>query len=109
MIEFWAVLAALVGVVAVLVIVVVRNAAPTGHMRPDDRSRLRECFGRGSLGDVPPFVLLEAMREGRATGRVTLRSDGQPPISLYYLFGHLFHAVSGVEEGEQVVLDALNL
>ena len=109
MIEFWAVLAALVGVVAVLVIVVVRNAAPTGQVPHDDRSRLRECFRRGSLGDVPPFVLLEAMRERRATGRLTLRSDGQPPISLYYLFGHLFHAVSGVEEGEQVVLHALNL
>ena len=102
------VLAGLVGVVAVLAVVAVRNAAPARRTPHDDRSRLRECFRRGSLRDVPPTILLEAMREGRATGRLTLRGDG-PPISLYYLFGHLFHAAaSGGAEGEQVVLRALN-
>lgn len=109
MTEWWAVLAVLVGVVAVLAVVVVRNAAPAGRTPHGDRSRLRECFLRGSLVDVPPTVLLQAMQEGRATGRLTLRAAGQLPISLYYLFGHLFHAAGGGAEGEQAVLQALDL
>ena len=102
-------LAALTGVAVVLAVIVVRSAHPSGQTPQDTRTRLRECFRRGSLVDVPPTVLLQAMQEGRATGRLTLRPDGQPAISLYYLFGHLFHAVSGGAEGDQAVLRALNL
>jgi len=107
--EWLAVLAVLTGVAVVLAVIVVRSAQPSRHTSQDRRTRLRECFRRGSLVDVPPTVLLQAMQEGRATGRLTLRRDGQPAFSLYYLFGHLFHAASGGAEGEQVVLSALNL
>lgn len=107
MIEWWTALSALVAVLALLVAVLVRNAGPTGRTAHHDRSHLWECFRRGSLRDVPPTVLLEAMREGRASERLTMRGDGQA-ISLYYLRLPLA-AVSGGADGEQLVLRALNL
>src|SRR5215472_1438917 len=106
--EWWAALAALAGVVIVLVVIVVASARPTDRPLQHERSALRERFHRGSLADVPLTVLLEAVQEARVTGLLTLCCDDQPTIMLFFLFGHLFHAVSERSEGEELVLRALD-
>jgi hypothetical protein len=46
------------------------------------------------------------MQAERATGTLAVQS-GSESCSLYFLFGHLFHASGQLGEGEDVVVDAL--
>jgi hypothetical protein len=46
------------------------------------------------------------MQSERATGTLQLQHNGDS-ASLYFLFGHLFHASGGRGQGEDVVVDAL--
>src|SRR5580700_10289705 len=46
------------------------------------------------------------MQEERATGTLTIDNGGDN-ASLYFLFGHLFHASGPGGQGEEVVIDAL--
>nr|MDQ6900291.1 DUF4388 domain-containing protein [Candidatus Dormibacteraeota bacterium] len=62
---------------------------------------------RGSLTETRLRRLLEAAQNERATGTLTLRQDGQQPTSLYFLFGHLFHAVGAGGAGDDAVVHAL--
>ncbi len=62
---------------------------------------------RGSLTETRLRRLLEAAQNERATGTLTLRQDGQQATSLYFLFGHLFHAVGGGGAGDDAVVQAL--
>jgi hypothetical protein len=50
--------------------------------------------------------LLEAMQSERATGTLAV-TNGDTSCSLYFLFGHLFHAAGSVAEGEEAVIEAL--
>lgn len=61
---------------------------------------------QGTLGEGGLAALLEAMQAERATGTLTLSNGGQT-CSLYFLFGHLFHASSDTSQGEEVVVEAL--
>ena len=61
---------------------------------------------QGSLGPTTVAELLQTMQQERATGTLSLASNGSQ-CSLHFLFGHLFHAVGGEAEGEPAVLDAL--
>ncbi|MGA7172822.1 MAG: DUF4388 domain-containing protein [Candidatus Dormiibacterota bacterium] len=61
---------------------------------------------QGSLGPTTVAELLQTMQQERATGTLSLASNGSQ-CSLHFLFGHLFHAVGGGAEGEPAVLDAL--
>ncbi|HVB14325.1 MAG TPA: DUF4388 domain-containing protein [Candidatus Dormibacteraeota bacterium] len=61
---------------------------------------------QGSLGPTTVAELLQTMQQERATGTLSLASNGSQ-CSLHFLFGHLFHAVGGEAEGEPAVIDAL--
>ena len=62
---------------------------------------------QGSLSDGGLGALLETMQAERATGTLALQ-NGSDSCSLYFLFGHLFHASAPTGQGEEVVVDALN-
>jgi hypothetical protein len=62
---------------------------------------------RGSLADFNVRSLLEAAQTERATGTLTLRQNGQGFTTLYFLFGHLFHAVGEGTTGDEAVISAL--
>lgn len=61
---------------------------------------------QGSLAQTNLASLLEAMQSERATGTLTL-SQGGEQCSLYFLFGHLFHATGDLGQGEEAVINAL--
>jgi hypothetical protein len=61
---------------------------------------------QGSLRDGGLATLLQSMQAERATGTLTIDNGGDT-CSLYFLFGHLFHASGAGGQGEEVVIDAL--
>jgi hypothetical protein len=61
---------------------------------------------QGSLHDGGLAALLETMQAERATGTLAVQ-NGAESCSLYFLFGHLFHASGPAGQGEGVVVDAL--
>ncbi|MGH7760571.1 MAG: DUF4388 domain-containing protein [Candidatus Dormibacteraceae bacterium] len=62
----------------------------------------------GSLVDVPLRSLLEAAQGERSTGTLTVRNGNGQSASLYFLFGHLFHAQSDGKAGDDAVVNALH-
>src|SRR3982074_2213756 len=62
----------------------------------------------GSLAEVPLRSLLESAQGERSTGTLTVRNGNGQSASLYFLFGHLFHAQSDGKAGDEAVLNALN-
>lgn len=60
----------------------------------------------GSLEQTSLATLLETMQAERATGTLAVIRDGQT-CSLYFLFGHLFHAAGDLGQGEEAVITAL--
>jgi hypothetical protein len=61
----------------------------------------------GSLAETPLRSLLEAAQGERSTGTLTLRNGSGEPTSLYFLFGHLFHAQGDGLAGDDAVVNAL--
>ncbi len=61
---------------------------------------------QGDLDATDVASLLRGMQQERATGTLSV-TDGLRECSLYFLFGHLFHAVGNGREGEAAVLEAL--
>ena len=61
---------------------------------------------QGSLSDGGLGALLETMQAERATGTLSIQ-NGSDSASLYFLFGHLFHASGPSGQGEEVVVGAL--
>lgn len=61
---------------------------------------------QGTLRDGGLATLLQSMQAERATGTLTIDNGGDS-CSLYFLFGHLFHASGPGGQGEEVVIDAL--
>jgi Domain of unknown function (DUF4388) len=62
---------------------------------------------QGSLQESDLASLLQTMQSERATGRLSLEA-GEEKCSLFFLFGHLFHATGPDGDGEAVVLRALS-
>ena len=61
---------------------------------------------KGSLDETNLRSLLEGAQAERATGTLTVRNDGHS-YTLYFLFGHLFHAAGEGASGDEAVLEAL--
>jgi hypothetical protein len=61
---------------------------------------------KGSLKETALRSLLEGAQAERATGTLTVKSD-EEAYTLYFLFGHLFHATGEGESGDDAVLGAL--
>ncbi|HEV2036510.1 MAG TPA: DUF4388 domain-containing protein [Candidatus Dormibacteraeota bacterium] len=62
----------------------------------------------GTLAEIPLRSLLEAAQADRSTGTLTLRNGSGQSTSLYFLFGHLFHAQGDGAAGDDAVVSALN-
>ncbi|HEV2141112.1 MAG TPA: DUF4388 domain-containing protein [Candidatus Dormibacteraeota bacterium] len=62
----------------------------------------------GSLTEVPLRSLLESAQGERSTGTLNVRDGNGQSASLYFLFGHLFHAQSDGRSGDEVVVSALH-
>jgi Domain of unknown function (DUF4388) len=62
----------------------------------------------GTLAETPLRSLLEAAQGERSTGTLTLRNGSGESFSLYFLFGHLFHAQGDGMAGDDAVVSALN-
>ena len=62
---------------------------------------------QGTLQESNLASLLQTMQTERATGALALESQSGT-ASLYFLFGHLFHAAGPSGQGEDVVLQALS-
>ncbi len=70
--------------------------------------RRRLLQSNGSLAETPLRSLLEAAQGERSTGTLTLRNGSGEATSLYFLFGHLFHAQGNGLAGDDAVVSALN-
>jgi hypothetical protein len=62
---------------------------------------------QGSLQESDLASLLQTVQSERATGTLSLEA-GEENCSLFFLFGHLFHATGPDGDGEAVVLRALS-
>src|SRR5437879_4446435 len=60
----------------------------------------------GTLTEMPMESILENVQQDRATGTLHLNSPGGT-ATLYFLFGHLFHAADGDRVGVPVVHQTL--
>jgi hypothetical protein len=61
----------------------------------------------GSLNDTNLRTLLESAQTERATGTLTVRNGMDGACTLYFLFGHLFHALGEGVDGDDAVVKAL--
>lgn len=61
---------------------------------------------KGSLDQTPLLSLLQSMQAQRATGTLQVRNGGEA-FSLFFLFGHLFHAYGNGSQGEEAVFEPL--
>ncbi|HVH64493.1 MAG TPA: DUF4388 domain-containing protein [Candidatus Acidoferrum sp.] len=61
---------------------------------------------KGSLDQTPLLSLLQSMQAQRATGTLQVRNGGEA-FSLFFLFGHLFHAYGNGSQGEEAVFAPL--
>jgi hypothetical protein len=61
---------------------------------------------KGSLDQTPLLSLLQSMQAQRATGTLQIRNGGEA-FSLFFLFGHLFHAFGDGSQGEEAVFAPL--
>ncbi|HEX9363753.1 MAG TPA: DUF4388 domain-containing protein [Candidatus Dormibacteraeota bacterium] len=62
----------------------------------------------GSLAETPLRTLLESAQGERSTGTLIVRNGNGQSASLYFLFGHLFHAQGDGKSGDDAVLSALH-
>jgi len=62
--------------------------------------------GQSPAGHAPLAATIEALVRNRATGKLEVTS-GDRSCSIYFLFGHLFHAESGSFKGEDALQAAL--
>jgi len=62
----------------------------------------------GTLAETPLRSLLESAQGERSTGTLTVRNGNGQSTSLYFLFGHLFHAQGDGKSGDDAVVNALH-
>jgi Domain of unknown function (DUF4388) len=83
---------------------VVRRASGDQNRRSQDSPHVQT---QGSLEESDLASLLQTVQSERATGTLSLEA-GEEICSLFFLFGHLFHATGPDGDGEAVVLRALS-
>jgi hypothetical protein len=72
------------------------------------RSQEKALQSHGTLAEIPLRSLLEAAQGERSTGTLTVRNGNGQSASLYFLFGHLFHAQGDGTAGDDTVVNALH-
>ncbi|HEY4845140.1 MAG TPA: DUF4388 domain-containing protein [Candidatus Dormibacteraeota bacterium] len=105
--NIWFAVAAVVGLVLIAV-VLIKTQRPR-HAEDE----LAQPTRRPSRVDTPGAIdpagvrdLLRSMQAERRTGTLQLTAGGRT-CSLYFLFGHLFHAASDTQTGEPALLDCV--
>jgi hypothetical protein len=81
---------------------------PPTELRGDFQQKQAEVVvqNSGTLAEMPLVSILESIQKDRATGTLHLNSPSGTS-TLYFLFGHLFHAVDADKVGEPVVRQTL--
>jgi predicted protein tyrosine phosphatase len=111
--NIWVLLAAAVGLLLIVVLLIGMRRPRTIQAELDRPQRPAPAKPAplenpaGSLAQTSLRTLLLTMQARRATGTLTVTSNDQT-CSLHLLFGHLFHASCGEVEGEQAVQAALS-
>src|SRR5438128_3328153 len=104
-------------VVLVVIAIAVALALIVGVRRPRSlEEELHQPVPPPPVGAAPPgqspaghtslAATIQALARDRATGKLEVTS-GDRSCSLYFLFGHLFHAESGSFKGEDALQAAL--
>jgi hypothetical protein len=62
----------------------------------------------GSIAETPLRSLLESAQGERSTGTLIVRNGNGESASLYFLFGHLFHAQANGKSGDEAVVNVLH-
>ncbi|HKW71482.1 MAG TPA: DUF4388 domain-containing protein [Candidatus Dormibacteraeota bacterium] len=62
----------------------------------------------GTLAEIPLRSILESAQGERSTGTLIVRNGNGESASLYFLFGHLFHAQGNGKSGDEAVVHALH-
>jgi hypothetical protein len=102
----WVVLGAVAAVVLVVVLIGTRRPRRAEDELAQPIQRTPPTNGESSLGQGGLKALLLSMKTARETGTLQLTA-GERSASLYFLFGHLFHATSGTLTGESALQDCL--
>ena len=72
------------------------------------RSQEYKVQSHGSLAETPLRSLMESAQGERSTGTLIVRNGNGQSTSLYFLFGHLFHAQGDGRSGDDAVVSALH-
>ena len=105
--NLWVAVAALAGLVLIAVVVI--GAGRPRHAE-DELAQPQHAPARietpGPLNQPPLMAFLRSIQTERETGALEVTAGGRSG-SLYFLFGHLFHAVCGTQTGEAAVRECL--
>ena len=101
---------AVLGVVALTLIAVVVVGARRPRHAEDELAQPQRAPTRidapSSLNQPPLSVFLRSIETERETGALHVTAGGRTG-SLYFLYGHLFHAICGTQTGEAAVRECL--
>jgi hypothetical protein len=105
-VNIWVVLGAVAAVVLVVVLIGTRRPRRAEDELAQPIQQAAPLNGQSSLGQGGLKALLLSMKTARETGTLQVTA-GERSASLYFLFGHLFHATSGTLTGEPALQECL--
>jgi len=106
-VSVWVVLAAVAGLVLIAAAVVgIRRPRHAEQELGQPQHQPVHTETPGSASQAPLTVFLRSIQPQRATGTLRVTTGGYTG-SLYFLFGHLFHAVCGTATGEAALQELL--
>ena len=105
--NIWLGLVAVVAVVLIAVVVVgVRRPRHAEEELSQPEHATAHLEAPGTVSQAPLNVFLRSIQTSRGTGTLHVTAGGRTG-SLYFLFGHLFHAVCGESTGEVALKELL--
>jgi hypothetical protein len=104
--NIWLVLGAVAAVVLVVVLIGTRRPRRAEDELAQPIQQVAPPSGGSSLDQGGLKSLLRSMKTARETGTLQVTA-GDRSASLYFLFGHLFHATSGTLTGEPALQECL--
>jgi Domain of unknown function (DUF4388) len=105
-VNIWVVLGAVAALVLVVVLIGTRRPRRAEDELAQPIQQAARPNGQSSLGQGGLKALLRSMQTARETGTLQVTA-GDRSASLYFLFGHLFHAASGTLTGEPALQECL--
>jgi len=105
-VNLWVVLGAVAALVLVVVLIGTRRPRRAEDELAQSTRLAAPPTGQSSLDRGGLKALLWSMKIARETGTLQVTA-GEHSASLYFLFGHLFHATSGTLTGEPALQECL--